>query len=448
MIGVAVVAGVAAMPLPSSATGELPGFRAVALAEGGRMTFSVPGFAVVEDIIDGGGPVSQAVVDGQGASSFASLPYPGETALAFPGLFTAVTSQSLPAGYPFFVSASHPTTPEAQLKDPGGVYELTAQAAAGTAHGLAQLKGSGGEGQTGGSGGAQATTSVKVEGDTINVVAETVNEALNLGAGALSIASVRSRSVSTYRAGEPNPTTQTQLAIEGAAAGDTKFGYGPDGLVVAGAGVPIPAGNGLAALNQALAPAGLSIRFLEPQTLVGGATAGTLEVTAAQKSPASGVPGGTVRIRFGGATAAVTLGEALPADGGLISDPGFDLGDGPSAAEAPVQAPGAAVSENSPVLAGDALSAGDSGSFASALSGSGGFDSSSGASFASGALTSGSSAGTLSDPAAGLPLAASSQPILAPRRIGSDGFVFGSVIIAGLLMMVLSSLWRAKGVLS
>lgn len=106
MIGAAVVAGVAAMPLPSSATGELPGFRAVALAEGGRVTFSVPGFAVVEDIIDGGGPVSQAVVDGHGASSFASLPYPGETALAFPGLFTAVTDQSLPAGYPFFVSAS------------------------------------------------------------------------------------------------------------------------------------------------------------------------------------------------------------------------------------------------------------------------------------------------------------------------------------------------------
>jgi hypothetical protein len=34
-----------------------------------------------------------------------------------------------------------------------------------------------------------------------------------------------------------------------------------------------------------------------------------------------------------------------------------------------------------------------------------------------------------------------------PRHIGADGFVFGSVIVAGLLMMILSSLWRAKGVL-
>ena len=141
MIGAAmVVAGAAAMPLPSSASGELPGFRATALAEGGRVTFSVPGFAVVEDVIDGGGPVSQAVVDGQGSSSFASLPYPGDTALAFPGLFAAVAGQALPAGYPFFVSASHPTSPHQELKDPAGAYRLSAEAAAAAASGLAQLR--------------------------------------------------------------------------------------------------------------------------------------------------------------------------------------------------------------------------------------------------------------------------------------------------------------------
>ena len=452
MIGAAlVVAGAAAMPLPSSASGELPGFRATALAEGGRVTFSVPGFAVVEDVIDGGGPVSQAVVDGQGSSSFASLPYPGDTALAFPGLFAAVAGQALPTGYPFFVSASHPTSPHQELKDPAGAYRLSAEAAAAAASGLAQLRGQGGEGQSSGSGGAQATSSVHVDGDTITAVAETVNEALNLGAGALRIAYVRSRAVTTYRAGDQNPSTKTELAVDGASAGDTRFSFGPDGLVVAGHGVPVPAATGLGHLNEVLAPAGVSIRFADPQTLVGGASAGTLEVVVAEKSPGSGVPGGRVRFRFGGASSAVTLGAALPVDSGVTPGPGVDPG--PPAAPAP--APPAAAS--SPGVSGSSSSSPFTGAggvpsaaTAAATGSAAAFDSSLAGSFAApvAAAAPAVSAPELSSaPSAPAALATGATPIVAPRPIGADGFVFGSIIVAGLLMMILSSLWRAKGVL-
>src|SRR6266540_7172099 len=115
------------------------GFVAVASASGGRMTFTVPDFAVVEDVIDGGGPVAQAVLDAGTAVSFASLPYPGDNAIAFPGLFNAATGQDLPAGYPFYVRASHPTVPEQQLADPSGSYALDARAGAGQARGAARF---------------------------------------------------------------------------------------------------------------------------------------------------------------------------------------------------------------------------------------------------------------------------------------------------------------------
>ena len=459
MIGAAlVVAGAAAMPLPSSASGELPGFRATALAEGGRVTFSVPGFAVVEDVIDGGGPVSQAVVDGQGSSSFASLPYPGDTALAFPGLFAAVAGQALPAGYPFFVSASHPTSPHQELKDPAGAYRLSAEAAAAAASGLAQLRGQGGEGQSSGSGGAQATSSVHVDGDTITAVAETVNEALNLGAGALRIASVRSREDHL----DLDALNETFAHVEARALRHLdEEGVPPQRRRIVRTvdvryfgeayEISVPAATGLGHLNEVLAAAGVSIRFADPQTLVGGASAGTLEVVVAEKSPGSGVPGGRVRFRFGGASSAVTLGAALPVDSGVTPGPGVDPG--PPAAPAP--APPAAAS--SPGVSGSSSSSPFTGAggvpSAATAAGTGSaaaFDSSLAGSFAApvAAAAPAVSAPELSSaPSAPAALATGATPIVAPRPIGADGFVFGSIIVAGLLMMILSSLWRAKGVL-
>ena len=92
--------GVVALALGGLAavgTGVLPGLAQTAAtgtsaatggaqASGMYIRYGIPGFLVVENFIDGGGPVAQSLADtSAGAGSFASLPYPGETAIAGPG---------------------------------------------------------------------------------------------------------------------------------------------------------------------------------------------------------------------------------------------------------------------------------------------------------------------------------------------------------------------------
>lgn len=311
VVGVVLVAVAVLLvsPAPSGAETALRGFVASASADGGRITFSVPAFVVVEDVLDGGGAVARSVVDPFGASSFASLPYPGDLAIAGPGLFQAVTGQEFPGAYPFYVNASHPTNPKQELMDQSGTYHLNATAGEGQATGASQFYGQGGEGQSGGGGGTRVFTSSVVKGDQVAAVAETLNEALNLGGGALRIASVRSRSETTYQAGDATPTTKTDLLIEGGSAGDMGFGFGPQGFTVAKQGVPIPAGSGLEQLNQALEPAGISLRIAGAEPLSGGAAAHAFEVAFRQKPAGGEIPGVIIRLRFGGAATSVVFGE-------------------------------------------------------------------------------------------------------------------------------------------
>jgi hypothetical protein len=39
------------------------------------------------------------------------------------------------------------------------------------------------------------------------------------------------------------------------------------------------------------------------------------------------------------------------------------------------------------------------------------------------------------------------QPILVPRDLGNDGFVFGTLMAGGVVLLALSLLWRAKGLI-
>ena len=48
--------------------------------------------------------------------------------------------QPQPPGYPFFVSASHPTQPEQVTGDPAGIFKLAATAADGKASGRARIR--------------------------------------------------------------------------------------------------------------------------------------------------------------------------------------------------------------------------------------------------------------------------------------------------------------------
>src|SRR6266545_4734643 len=110
LVGLAGLLGGSAAALATGAAagaeGPVRSVVAKASAQGVRAAYSVPDYVVVSQIFDGGGPVTQAEADSTGrATSFAALPYPGENAVAAPGLLSVALGQSVPLAYPFYVRA-------------------------------------------------------------------------------------------------------------------------------------------------------------------------------------------------------------------------------------------------------------------------------------------------------------------------------------------------------
>ena len=286
------------------AEADFGGFQAFTGASGVRGTYSVGGFAISEPI-DLGAPVAQATLDSLAGRAFGSVPYPGDTAIRYPG-YVALATGSAPPGYPLFVEAQYPQSPEGGFADPSGRMTLTAKAASDSSTGTAAIRGGAEDAPPA----SAATTAVKREGDKLIATAESVDRGIDVG-GALQIGTVISRSVTTYSPGA-QPTTETTLRIEGGRAGEQSFAYGPGGLTVASAGVPIPARDGLAALNKALEPAGLILSFADAVPITGGAQSAGLVVEKQADIPGGGP--GRFRLRFGQASSAVVIeGSAAPA---------------------------------------------------------------------------------------------------------------------------------------
>lgn len=426
----ALVVGVIGGLQPSGAATDLGGFYATATAQGLRLTYTVPNFAIVEDIVDVGGPVAQAVVDSGGSRSFASLPYPGEVVMSAPGLFNAGTGQSLPAGYPLYAGASHPATPKQELSDPSGTYLLRAQAAEGRSDALAHLGLPSRDSMSVARN--DARTSVVVESDTVTATADTVNEGVALAQGALRIGSVRSRSVTTYRAGDPKGVTKMTFAIEGGSVGDLSFSYGQGGLVVSKQGVPVPISGGLEQLNAALAPAGVALHLVAPQDLKDGGSADALEIVLTPPPP-PGAPSGIVKVRLGGATTAVASGQPLPGVGIGVPGSGEPVAvvDPGASGTAPTDS---AVSGGTPTATPAATSSGSPTSF--------GLPATPPEAGAAGDVAQTPSAGDAAGPTGE---AALTVPIVKPRPFSSDEFAYGIIILGGVAMMVFASLWRLKG---
>lgn len=307
-LAAALLLGFVASARSSGADQAGQAFDAIAEASGGYVQYGIANFLAVENYLDGGGPVSQSTFSSAGSSqAFASLPYPGSTAVSGPGLVTGLTGLPVPA-YPFYAGASHPTQPEQEVIDPSGGYALRAKADDRGSRGSATA-GSASPERPGPR--AEAGAEVATDGGVVTVTAGSLNQAVQLGA--LSIASVRSSSVTTYDPSAADPVTTTAFTVEGGRVGDLVFSFGPDGLRVAQQPIPLPVSAGLDALNQALAPAGMSIRFEAPTPIKGGAMAGVMELSSDAPVPGAGT--GRFRLRLGGAMSAVVLGgAALPID--------------------------------------------------------------------------------------------------------------------------------------
>lgn len=300
----------APMAAGAGAAGEAApaGFVATASAQDARVTYSVLGFAAVEDVVDGGGTVAQAQLDGGGNSrSFAALPYPGDLVVNGPGLFAFATGQQLPGGYPFFVAAEHPLRPEAKLDGPGGRYSLLAQAALQHSAGQGRLQL--GDGESGGVTHGQAVTEVTGDG-TVRSTATSITEGLVLAGGQFRIGTVRSSSLTTLARGADHPTSTSSLVVDGMTVAGNPVTVGPEGLSIAGSAVP--GGAGLQTVKQTLAQAGIEVQLVEAQTHNGGERARSLEIRSVATPPFPGSPPQQVVISLGGATTAISVGESLP----------------------------------------------------------------------------------------------------------------------------------------
>lgn len=283
-----------------AAAGTLEGFVATARAGGVRMSYEMPGFLVVEKMMDGGGPVAEVTVDALSSGGFASLPYPGDNGVAFGSLLAAGTGYDAPASYPFYVSARNPGSPTAELSDPSGAYRLAAKADPGAATSEARFARPGREM----SAGSTSTSSVVNDGATITATAVSHSEGIVLGGGALKLGVVDSRSVTRYTAGDAAPQTTKSIVIEGGSANGTTFSMGPAGIAIGPGSAPVPFGDGLAQLNKGLAPAGIEMAFAQG-TEPGSTQAFEVVVT----HPVPGVAGdikGRYRFRFGETATSVT----------------------------------------------------------------------------------------------------------------------------------------------
>jgi hypothetical protein len=335
-------------------------FSGVAAADGVRFTTSAPGFLVVEDFIDGGGPTAQAAVsDVEGNRSFASVPYPGELAIAGPGLFAIATGQQFPGHYPFHVASAHPTKPTNEYEAPGLSMKTKSDATSASA---AARFGPNDEGE---GGGARSTATVVRDAGGITSEATGVAHAVKVGPveilGFTSTAKV-------HRAATGEPERSSAMTFSAMKVADTAVGVREGQFVVAGTTMPL---DGFAPVQKALADAGVTVEVVSATNTDDGVVSPGIQITRKQPADAAGT---TMIVRY-------TLGRTLAAGrpeagsgGGLelpapdFASPGGDVAPAPAPADSPLSDASvpAAVSATTPLS--DTSAAASSSRFDSGLS--------------------------------------------------------------------------------
>jgi hypothetical protein len=403
-----------------------------------RMGYSVPDQFAVSQFIDGGGPVAQANVDSTGkAIGWGSLPYPGENAVAAPGVLTLASGVPVPP-YPFYAEANYPVTPSAEVKDPSGNYVLAAKAEQQKAEGFAAMQFGGSEKPVSR---IVSEASGLISSTGATVTATSLFDGLSFGDGMMKITSAVSRSVTTYAAGTAKPETKSELLIEGAKVGDQAVTIGPDGVRPLGQHFEFP--GGADQLNQALTQAGISVRTLSLQQAEGGASGEALEVRVKHPIPNSEVEG-TYVYTLGGSSSFIDFGAAGPGlpplPGGIEETPAVD-GPAPPAVEASSPVP-EGVSEEPQVTAPVLSDAGLGRTAFSAPAGLGGAGS------LPAAAAGGSSPPRPADVSAAVPpsaaLEVAAEPVaLARPDLKDPGRVLMAVLAgAGAILVAASTFWR------
>jgi hypothetical protein len=313
---IAGVVGIASLAVPgmSPAGAESLRYQASAAADGARLSVTVPGATVVDQVIDGGGPTAQAEVNSLGGSSaLAAQPYPGELAIIGPGLGASLIGAPQPPAYPFVAASRHPSAPEQSVEaNPG--YSLKARSTESTSEASAR---SGSADDTSHALLTQATASVMASPEQVIAAASNRVEALTVGP--LSIASTLS---SARVVGKPtgDPERQSSLVVNGVTIAGQAVGFTDAGFVTPGGATPLPPSD---PLLKALSSAGVALSYLAPETTPTGVVAPGLRIVTTQEIPGAGRTA-TVSLTLGRAQAfaqASTEAVELPADTPVIAGP-------------------------------------------------------------------------------------------------------------------------------
>ncbi|HEV7687556.1 MAG TPA: hypothetical protein VGQ80_13350, partial [Acidimicrobiia bacterium] len=294
-----VVAPVAASVRPAAGEGRFSGtFASFASADGLRVTLVDPGVTLTKTLVDLGAPSAQATVNSLGESrAFAAVPYPGDTAVAAPGLLRGAGNIPAPA-YPLYVASDHPAIPKQEAGD--GPYALRAESTDVLSRSLSnagvRINGLGDLGLS------RSESSAESSSDGVTAHARTETSAFSVGP--LRIGHVLSVADTVLgRSGQL--TRNAATSVVGAMVGSAPVEITSSGLSVAGAAGPAA---DTSALNQALAGAGITVEVLPKAETATGVTSPAVRVTQQDKS------GTSVSYVLGRATASVE-GTAAASDG-------------------------------------------------------------------------------------------------------------------------------------
>ncbi|MGQ0845744.1 MAG: hypothetical protein ACT4QF_16610 [Sporichthyaceae bacterium] len=225
-------------------------FSGRAAADGVRLTLSVKDYLIVEDFVDGGGPTARATLDSLGESTaFSSLPYPGESGVAVPGLISTVSGKSVPS-YPFIVSSQFPSRPSDQVSQPG--YLMKAES--GDSKSAAQTS-AGATTANGEEFGSFSTAGVDAVNGTITSTGE-ARTRFAIGAFALNGAVSKASIVRT-----PDGKVIKKSSFEASAIrlGDLLIGVTEKGLIVGSESTPLDPAS---AVSESITSSGITVSFL------------------------------------------------------------------------------------------------------------------------------------------------------------------------------------------
>ncbi len=317
-------------------------FRGQASADGIRATIAVKDYLIVEDFIDGGGPTAQAGLDSLGESSaFSSLPYPGATAVAFPGLVSTLSGKSVPS-YPFYVASQNPSNPEVTVRQPGYLMHAKSGSDRSEAQTEAGATTTGGE-----EFGSFANATVEFLGGTVTSLGEARTR---LAVGAFQLNGSFSRAVVSVAPGG-KVTKTSSFEASTFRLGTLTIGVTDKGLIAGPQGAPLdPARQ----VSQAITEAGVTVKFLPAVETADSILSSGLEISMERAIPNVGSARGVISYIVGrtfaqanaaGFTAGAGAGTGTPAagvDAGATPAVGLPT-TGVDAAGIPAVVPGAAV---------------------------------------------------------------------------------------------------------